>query len=127
MTPKLFILIAFMLLGISTQAQTLAINENLEKVYIQQLSIFNDSTKSRSFAEITALYQQHKFIKTKLYAEIAGVGNFDYWFVLQAKNASKQATDVVFEVHVTRLSSFSVYSLENDSLHFEGVMVMLSN
>jgi signal transduction histidine kinase len=121
MTPKLFILMVFLLLGIPTQAQTLAVNENLEKVYIQQLSIFNDSTKSRSLAEIAVLYQQHKFRKTKLYAEIAGIGNFDYWFVLQAKNESKQTTDVVFEVHVTRLSSFSVYSLANDSLHFEGI------
>jgi signal transduction histidine kinase len=121
MTPKFFILIAFLLLGISTQAQTLAIDDNLEKAYIQHLEIFNDSTKSRSLAEITGLYRQQKFRHTKLYAEIAGVGNFDYWFVLQANNESKQATDVVFEVHVTRLSSFSVYSLENDSLHFEGI------
>jgi signal transduction histidine kinase len=121
MTRKIFIWLTFLLLGTCTQAQRFAINENLEKVYIQQLSIFNDSTKSRSLAEIVALYQQHKFRKTKLYAEIAGVGNFDYWFVLQAKNESKQATDVVFEVHVTRLSSFSVYSLANDSLHFEGI------
>lgn len=121
MTSKIFILIVFLLLGISTQAQTLAINENLVKTYIEQLSIFNDSTKSRGLAEIAALYQQNKFIKTKLYAEIAGVGNFDYWFVLQAKNELRQATDVVFEVHVTRLNSFSVYSLENDTLHFEGI------
>ncbi len=120
MSCRNFFLVVFILFGANTQAQDLIVNQNLETAYIEQLFIFNDSTKSRSLEQIADLYHQNKFIKTNNYADIVGIGDFDYWFVFQVKNDAKQPSEVVFEIPLARLNSFTIYSLENNKLKFGG-------
>ena len=121
MTPKTFILIAFLLFGARTQAQRFVIEANLRTSYIEQLSIFTDSAKNQTLKQIASFYKQGKFAKTTHFADPVGIGDFDYWFVCEVKNKSNSAFNTVFEIPITRLRSFSVYVLKNDSLHFEAI------
>ncbi len=121
MIPKLLILIAFFLLGTPTQAQRFIIEENLRTSYIEQLSIFTDSSKNQTLEQIATSYKQGKFPKTNHFADPVGIGDFDYWFVCDVKNLSDSTSNTVFEIPITRLKSFSVYVLKNDSLHFEAM------
>lgn len=119
MTPKIFFVIAFLLLGTCTHAQKLIIDENLRTSYIEQLSVFTDSTKNQTFKQIVTSYKQGKFTKTTHFADPVGIGDFDYWFVCEVKNISDSTVSSVFEIPITRLKTFSVYVLKNDSLHYE--------
>lgn len=121
MTPKIFILMTFLLLGTHTQAQRLIIDANLRTSYIEQLSVFTDSTKNQTLKQIATSYKQGKFAKTTHFADPVGIGDFDYWFVCDVKNQSDSIFNTVFEIPLTRLKSFSVYVLKNDSLHFEAM------
>lgn len=121
MTPKTFILIAFLLLGTRTQAQRLFIDTNLRTLYIEQLCVFTDSTKNQTLKQIASSYKQGKFTKITHFADPVGIGDFDYWFVCEVKNISNSTSNTVFEIPITRLKSFSVYVLKNDSLHFEAM------
>lgn len=108
-----------LLLGTPTQAQRHIIEENLRTSFIEQLNVFTDSTKAQTLKQIVSSYKQGKFTETNHFADPVGIGNFNYWFVTKVKNNSNTTSDIIFEIPITRLKSFSVYILKNDTLHFE--------
>ena len=94
-----------------TVAQELVVDKNFSKVFVDRLSVYTDSIKVKSNAQIVLEYKEGRFVKTKSFGDGIGVGNYNYWLVLDVKNPSKDSKEVVFEIPIARLDSFSVFSL----------------
>jgi len=92
-------------------AQELIIGENFSEVFVEYLSVYTDSSKAKSNTQIVEVYNSNKFSKTKSFGDGIGLGNFNYWMVLDVRNFSKSQTEVVFELPIARLDSFKVFSL----------------